>query len=124
MTTVVESHIVIDETGIARVAGTGYKVRLLTQEYLRGDSPERIQRNHSDLTLGQIYSVIAYYNDHKEEMDADMDRREKEVERMRAEAGESPIAKRLYELGYLPHKYTLTDEQVYAEIAEAKAQQS
>ena len=122
---VVPSHIVIGPDGQARVAGTGYKVRLMAGWHrYRGETPEQIQQGHPDLTMGQVYSVLAYYYDHKEEMDAEMDRKEAEAECMRAEAGESPVVKRLKEAGLLPIKHHLTDEQLYAELAEAKARKN
>jgi uncharacterized protein (DUF433 family) len=114
---IVKSHIAIGEDGIARVAGTGYKVRLLAGEHrYRGYDAHQIQKAHPDLTLGQVHSVLAYYYDHKAEMDADMDRLEQMAERMRQEAGESPFVKRMKESGLLPHKNVLTDEELYAEI--------
>lgn len=116
MTPVLDKHIILDDNGVAKVAGTGYKVRLLAGEYRRGDSPERIQSNHPDLTLGQVYAVLAYYHDRKTEMDADMDRRTAEVERMREEAGEPPFVARMKAAGLLPHKRIPSDEDIYAEI--------
>ena len=120
----VASHIAIGEDGQARIAGTGYKVRLMAGWHrYRGATAEQMQQGHPDLTMAQVYSVLAYYYDHKEEMDADMDRREAEMERMRQEAGESPFVKRMKAAGLLPHQYTLTDEQVYEELAEEQAKQ-
>ena len=113
---VVASHIVIGPDGQARIAGTGYKVRLMAGWHrYRGETPEQMQQGHPDLTMAQVYSVLAYYYEHKEEMDADMDRREQEVERMRAEAGEPPFVARMKAAGLLPQKHTLTDEQLLAE---------
>jgi len=45
---------------------------------------------------------LAYYYDHKVEIDATIERQFQEVERMRAEAGESPVVKRLRAEGKLP----------------------
>jgi hypothetical protein len=45
--------------------------------------------------MSQIYSALAYYWEHKEEIDADMQRRFVYAERLRLEAGESPLAQRL-----------------------------
>ncbi len=114
---VVASHIVIGPDGQARVAGTGYKVRIMAGWHrYHGYTPEQIQSDgHPELTLAQVYSVFAYYYDHKAEMDAEMDRDEAEVERMRAEAGEPPFVARMKAAGLLPIKHTLTDEQLMAE---------
>jgi uncharacterized protein (DUF433 family) len=118
----VPSHIVIGPDGQARVAGTGYKVRLMAGWHrFRGETADQMREGHPDLTMAQVYSVLAYYYDHKDEMDAEMDRKSAEAERMRLEAGESPVAKRLREAGLLTTKDTLTDEQLRIE-KEAEAQ--
>jgi hypothetical protein len=46
------------------------------------------------LGLGQIYSALAYYWDHKDELDADLRRRREYGERMREELGQPPVVKR------------------------------
>ncbi|MFN6536818.1 MAG: hypothetical protein RM021_010655 [Nostoc sp. EkiNYC01] len=45
--------------------------------------------------MSQIHSALAYYWDRKQEIDADMERRFEYAERMRKEAGESPLVARL-----------------------------
>lgn len=112
-----DSHIIIDDNGTAYVAGTGYKVRLLAGEHrYRGADAEQIQKAHPDLTLAQAHSILAYYYDHKAEMDADMDRREEMVRKMRSEAGEPPFVTRMKAAGILPLRRVTTDEELYAEI--------
>jgi len=44
---------------------------------------------------------LAYYWDRKEELDADMERRFQYVEKLRREAGESPLVKKLRAKEYL-----------------------
>jgi hypothetical protein len=51
--------------------------------------------------MSQIHSALAYYWEHKEMLDADIERREGYAEAMRQEAGPSPLAKRLREQGLL-----------------------
>ena len=59
------AHVVLDETGVARIDGTRYKVVHLVAERLAyGWSAEQLGVEHPDLTLGQIYSALAYYADH------------------------------------------------------------
>ena len=60
-----------------------------------GLKPEEYQKEHPDLSLGQIHAAFSYYHDHKEEMDAEIERRTKLEEAMRAEAAESPQHQRL-----------------------------
>ncbi|MBO1351501.1 MAG: hypothetical protein EBE86_030915 [Hormoscilla sp. GUM202] len=42
--------------------------------------------------MSQIHSAFAYYWEHKEELDADLERREEYVKQAEREAGPSPIA--------------------------------
>ncbi|MFB8787286.1 MAG: hypothetical protein U7123_00145 [Potamolinea sp.] len=44
--------------------------------------------------MSQIHSALAYYWDNKQELDADMERRFQYAEKLRLEAGESPLAKK------------------------------
>jgi hypothetical protein len=66
-----------------------------------GWSPEEIHFQHAHLSLAQIHAALAYYYDHKTEMDAQIERSAQEVKRLRAEVGESPVRKRLREMGKL-----------------------
>ncbi len=62
--------IVLDASGTPLIAGTTMKVVELVlnhQEY--GWSPEELHFQHPYLSLGQIYSALAYYWDHKDELD-------------------------------------------------------
>jgi hypothetical protein len=45
--------------------------------------------------MSQIYSALAYYWEHKQEIDQDMLRRFEYAERLRLEAGISPLVTRL-----------------------------
>ena len=63
-------HVVLDEGDTPTIAGTTMKVRELVAERLAwGWSPEELLLNHSYLTLGQIFSALAYYADHQAEVD-------------------------------------------------------
>lgn len=63
-------HIVLDERGVPIIAGTTMKVTQLVLEHMAyGWSPEELHFQHPYLTMGQIHSALAYYWDHKEEMD-------------------------------------------------------
>jgi len=58
-----------------------------------------MQFQHPYLNMSQIYSALAYYWDNKQELDADIERREEYAERSRQEAGESPFLARLRSQG-------------------------
>jgi uncharacterized protein (DUF433 family) len=85
MPTATYAHIEHDEQGRAIVSGTRFKVRLIALDHVaNGRDAEEIQRHHPGLTLGQIHSALAYYYDHKEEMDRDLEERRRRVEELRA----------------------------------------
>jgi uncharacterized protein (DUF433 family) len=92
MTTVSVGHVVIDERGHARLEGSRIRViDLVMAQMANGWTPEELQQGYSHLTLAQVYGALAYYHAHKQELDEQIKRIGEMVERMRAEAGESPI---------------------------------
>lgn len=66
-----------------------------------GITPEQLHLELPHLSLGQIHSALAYYWDHKEDLDADIRRRREWAEQLQRELGQPPIADRLRELGLL-----------------------
>ncbi len=69
-------HIVLNENDIPVIAGTNMKViELILDSRAYGWSPEELYFQHPYLTLGQIYSALAYYWDHQEELDRDIEKR-------------------------------------------------
>jgi uncharacterized protein (DUF433 family) len=89
-------HVVLNDQGVPEIAGTSMKVVELVVEYNSfGWSPEEIQFNHPYLTLGQVYSALAYYWDHKEALDADIQGRSDYAEWLRQASGPSPVRARL-----------------------------
>lgn len=100
MTTLAPAHIKIDDRGVAWIDDTNTKVVEVALDMIaHGWSPEEIHFQHSHLSLAQIHAALGFYYDHKAEMDAHIARSVDEVERLRTQAGESPIRKRLRELG-------------------------
>ena len=81
---VVPSHILFDEAGRPWIEGTGRKVIEITYEKRAGLSAEQIREAHPDLPLAKIHAALAYYYDHQQEMDAEMERLDGWVEEMRA----------------------------------------
>lgn len=89
-------HISIREDGTPVIAGTTMKVvELVVERIAYGWSPEELQFQHPYLTLGQIHSALAYYWDHADEVDRDIERRLGRVERRRQTAKPSPLLARL-----------------------------
>lgn len=95
-------HIEIDQTGVPLIAGTTMKVvELVTPHLAYGWSPEELHFQFPHLTLGEIYAALAYYWDHKADIDADIERRDRFVEQVRAQAGPSPLLAKLRAEGKL-----------------------
>src|SRR5919206_566563 len=95
-------HIVINESGVPLIEGTTTKVVELVLDVLAyGWSPDELQFQHPHLTLGQIHSALAYYWDHKEELDRDIERRLERVEGIRREVGPSQLVESLKAKGLL-----------------------
>jgi uncharacterized protein (DUF433 family) len=85
-------HIVIEEDHVPRIAGTTTKViEIVLDQQAYGWSPEEIQYQHPHLTLGQIHAALAYYWDHREELDQDIQRRLGRVLHLQQTMPESPF---------------------------------
>ena len=104
MSTVATSyeHVALDRTGVPFIVGTTMKVvELVLGRIAHGWSPEELHFQYPHLSLGQIYSALAYYADHQDELDRDIERRLEGVDAIRQAAGSSPLAKRLERQGKL-----------------------
>ena len=93
-------HIVINDDGVPSIAGTTMKiVELITAQTAYGWSPEEVCFQYPSLTLGQIYSALAYYWDHRDELDRDIARRLATVEERQCQFTSPPLRDRLREHG-------------------------
>ena len=102
MPTVTHTHIRLDDRGIAWIDDTTTKVvEVSLDQIAHGWSAEEIHFQHPHLSLGQIHAALAYYHDHKADFEAEIQRSLERVEQFRANAGESPIRKRLRAMGKL-----------------------
>lgn len=89
-------HIVLDEERVPSIAGTTMKVaELVVEQQAYGWSPEELHFQHPYLDLGQIYSALAYYWDHREELDRDVRRRLELVTELSSETKSASLAERL-----------------------------
>jgi uncharacterized protein (DUF433 family) len=96
------AHIRLDERGVAWIDDTNTKVIEVALDMIaHGWSPEEIHFQHSHLSLAQIHAALGYYYDHKAELDEQIQRSARDVERLRTQAGESPLRKRLRDMGKL-----------------------
>ncbi len=89
-------HIVLDDKGTPTIAGTDMKVRELVSERLAwGWSPEELLLNHPYLTMGKIFSALAFYADHQSEIDQAIEADLQLAEELRQKSQASPLAMRL-----------------------------
>ncbi len=80
------NHIVLDERGVASIAGTRIKVRhIAVERMIWKKPPEAIQKDFPQLSLGQIYAAIAYYCDNQEQIDAEIAEEERLTEQLRSQ---------------------------------------
>ena len=95
-------HIVLDETGVPIIRDTTTKViELILEKMAYGWSPEELHFQHPYLTLGQIHSALAYYWDHQEELDRDIERRLERADRIQREMQPTPLVARLKAQGLI-----------------------
>src|SRR3970040_2407597 len=89
-------HIVLDRGNVPIITGTNMKViELVLERMAYGWSPEELHFQHPYLTLGQIHSALAYYWDHQEELDRDIERRLQHVQEVQRATPPSPLDARL-----------------------------
>jgi uncharacterized protein (DUF433 family) len=89
-------HVDFDGKGNPILSGSTLKiVELVMAQRAHGWSPEELHFQHPELSLGQIHSALAYYWDHKDELDADIEQRSRYAEQARQEAGPSRLAAKI-----------------------------
>jgi len=100
--TIQTSHIRLDARGVAWIDDTNTKVIEVAQDMIaHGWSPEEIHFQHPQLSMAQIHSALGYYFDHQGELDAAMQESLRHTDELRVKAGDSPLRKRLREMGKL-----------------------
>ena len=75
-----------------RIAGTRVSIDSIAYAFRRGASPDSIQRSFPTLTLEQVYGAIAFYLANESEIDAYLQRGEKELDRLRETTRDSDPA--------------------------------
>lgn len=77
--------------GVPWITGTQIKVVEIAMDRVYGGwTGAEIQANEPSLTLGQIYSALAYYYDHKDDIDREIARRKQKYEEIRAHTPQPP----------------------------------
>ena len=89
-------HIILTDDHVPMIAGTTMKVEELILDHIAyGWSPEELKFQHSYLTVGQIHSALAYYWDHKAEMDEDIERGLEAVDQIKQITRPVPLVEKL-----------------------------
>ena len=103
MSTVMTSHVWLDERGVAWLDDTNVKVLEVALEQLaHGSSPDEIHDQHRGyLSLAQIHAALTYYYDNQAVLDQEIDQQLAEFDRRRAGSLDSPGRRRLRALGRL-----------------------
>ncbi|MCB0137961.1 MAG: DUF433 domain-containing protein [Caldilinea sp.] len=76
-------------------------VELILDNIAYGWSPEELHFQHPYLSMGQIHSALAYYWDHKQAVDQDIERRLALVNSIERELPPSRLDERLRKKGLL-----------------------
>jgi hypothetical protein len=72
------------------------RVSQIVADYMaHGWSPEEMCRQHPDLTLSEAYSAMAYYFDHPQEIDAELEAEVQQSGQARRSAQPPPLLLRL-----------------------------
>lgn len=73
------------DAGIMRVGSTRVSLDSVILAFKQGYSPEEIALDFDSLTLGEVYSAINYYLQHKSEVDKYLTERATQEEELRSE---------------------------------------
>ena len=94
--TLTYEHLDCSVAGRPMIAGKRFKVGQLIREHLAyGWSAEELALNHPQLTLGEIYCALAYYADHREQMDQELATSEEKSAQMHGDPRHRRVSARL-----------------------------
>jgi uncharacterized protein (DUF433 family) len=83
-----------DASGAVRVGDSRVLLELVIRAFQDGATPETVVQRYSTLALPDVYSVIAYYLRHRNEVEAYLARREQQAEeaRLRIESQQGDLS--------------------------------
>lgn len=94
MVAVLNSLIELDQNGVAWITGANTKVvEVVLDKIAHNSSPEEMHEQYPHLSLAQIHAALSYYYEHQAEVDADIKRRDRFVEELRAQQ-KNPVTRR------------------------------
>ena len=76
-------------------------IELVLEKTAYGWSPEELHFQHPYLSLGQIYPALAYYWDHRDMFDQDIEERLKRVNQIQKVTEQTPLENRLKSKGLI-----------------------
>jgi uncharacterized protein (DUF433 family) len=90
-------HIQTDQvTGKPCIAGTGVRVwDIYVLHERQGRTPDEIVAAYPHVTLADVHAALAYYWDNKDEIDRQMKEADEFVQRLKADSGPGPLARKL-----------------------------
>ena len=93
----VQQHIYTDPaTGKPCISGTGIRVwDVYVLHERQGRTPDEIVAAYPHLSLADVHAALAYYWDNKDAIDQQMKEADEFVERLKAENGPGPLARKL-----------------------------
>jgi uncharacterized protein (DUF433 family) len=82
--------------GKPHIAGHRIKVQHIAAWHEQaGKSPDEIAADYPGLTLGDVYAALAYYYDHRDEIDADIRQDNEFAAQVKSASGPSILLRRL-----------------------------
>lgn len=77
-------------------------LELVIDRMAHGSTPEEMHLQYPYLTLGQIYAALAYYHDHQDEIDQEIERRWREADELALKASDPALRQKLLALKKRP----------------------
>jgi uncharacterized protein (DUF433 family) len=98
MSAITTTHIEIDENGVAWIGNTKVKViEVVIDKIVHGSSPEEMHFQYPHLSLAQIHAALAYYYDHQAALEAEIEQRWQESDKLAKQISDSPLRQKLLE---------------------------
>src|SRR5438552_722957 len=93
-------HMEAEPDGTLFIAGTRFKViMLLTECRAYNWDAQELKRQHPQLSLAQIHSILAYYYDNQAEVDRQIEDRARSADELLAKLPETPAHRKLRKIG-------------------------
>lgn len=103
MSTVAYPHVEVNSAGVAIISGTTTKVVEIVEDHLAHHwDAQEIHRQFPYLSLAQIHAALAYYYDHQQQMEQEIELRRRRVADIKAKRTDGAIRAKLRQLGLLP----------------------